>query len=210
MAGVIRFLDVSFAYPGALEILTGLSFELAAKQALVISGASGAGKTTLARLAVGLLQPTAGRIEHGPVSVGERRRAAPAQLVFQDSADAFNPRLSLASSLAETRRSSEELHAAVELVGLDPGLLARRPSSLSGGERQRLGIARAVLARPSLLVADEPIANLDPVSAVEVIDALARTRDRLGCALLILSHRPEWFLGMEPTTARLSDRGLCS
>lgn len=181
---------------GGRPALDGISLSLAAAGSLGIVGESGAGKTTLAQLACGLLKPSAGKVLLGGIDinaagVSRRQQARLAQLVWQSPAGSLDPRLSIGRSLSEPLRvhglsgRPEELLAA---VGLSPFLAARRPGELSGGEAQRVVIARALATGPQLLVCDEPAASLDVRTRLKIADLLAGLRSERKLALMLITH----------------------
>jgi peptide/nickel transport system ATP-binding protein len=187
--------------------LAGVSLALPADRAetLAIVGESGSGKTTLTRLLLGLLRPTAGRVLwqgqdlralRGHAFAGYRRAV---QAVFQDPFGAYNPvyrvdrilllparRFGLADSDAAARGLAER---ALEAVGLRPGeTLGRHPHQLSGGQRQRLMVARAMMLRPRVIVADEPVSMVDASLRATILGALHRMRQEGGVSLVYVTH----------------------
>ncbi|GAA2251224.1 ABC transporter ATP-binding protein [Streptomyces amakusaensis] len=180
----------------------GVGFALAPGETLGVVGGSGSGKSTLARLAMGLLTPDEGEVllDGGPWSALDERLRRPlrrdVQLVHQDPLAAFDPRFTVrrilgeALAVAGTARGLRRERSAglLEQVGLDPGLLERRPARLSGGQRQRVAIARALAASPRLLVCDEPVSALDVTVQAQVLALLARLRAELGLAMIFISH----------------------
>jgi len=164
-----------------------------------IIGESGSGKTTLARVGLGLVAPEAGSIrlfgEDTSRWSARRWREArhDAQLLFQDPRAMLNPAMTLGQLLRESahlhdrerdpREAAEEILAAVGLEGRDRAL----PGELSGGERRRAGIARLLLARPRLVVADEPTAGLDAALKAELVELLL-DRVGVGCSVVLISH----------------------
>jgi len=176
---MIRFNHVSKRYPPNQDALTDISFEAAEGELLVIGGHSGAGKSTLLKLVATIERATTGTVLVGGQNVASlRRRALPflrrnIGLIFQDQKllpdrTAFeNVMLPLAIVGFPPREAANRVRAALDKVGL----LSREkayPVALSGGEQQRLAIARAVVSRPGLLLADEPTAHLDPETASDV------------------------------------------
>jgi peptide/nickel transport system ATP-binding protein len=174
-----------------LHALDGVSLTLNEGETLGVVGESGAGKTTLIRCLIRLLDPNAGtiRFRGEDITHAKRRQLAPVrrelQMVFQDSSASLNPRRRvewiLASGLrlrcvprAQWRRRAAEL---LERVGLRAEHLDRFPHELSGGERQRVGIARALSCEPRALVLDEPVSSLDATVRAQVLDLLARLQD---------------------------------
>ena len=185
--------------------LGGVSFRLAAGEAVGIVGESGSGKTTIARCILGLTTPTGGRINLGGIDVTDRsavprdrRRDATQflQCVFQDPYSTLNPMHTVGYTLREAldhgaRRVDDRDGAVASLlkrVGLAPELAGRRPAALSGGQRQRVAIARALAMEPAVLLCDEPVAALD-VSVQAQVLALLRTLHReQGTSLLFITH----------------------
>ncbi|MBD0024368.1 ATP-binding cassette domain-containing protein [Gordonia pseudamarae] len=165
---------------------------------LALIGPSGAGKSTLVRAMLGLIRPDTGQILlfGQPVDTLSRvERARLVQAVSQHASGSLSPRFPVARTLAEpihalglpddpVTRSTELL----ELVGLDAGLLNRRPAELSGGQRQRVVIARALAARPALLIGDEMFSALDAGSRLSVVDMLARVADTERTTIVLVSH----------------------
>jgi ABC-type glutathione transport system ATPase component len=167
-----------------------------------LAGRSGAGKSTLGLLALRLLEPSAGEVwtDGRPLhALGRRalrRERARMHIIFQDSYDAMAETVPVARMLAEPleirreRPVHERLSAALEHAGLRPAeaFLERSPAQLSGGERQRLALARAIVARPRLVIADEPTSMLDADLRDELIDHMRAMRDRDGTAFLFITH----------------------
>ena len=195
---MIRFEQVSKRYEGGHEALSQLSFEVADGEMAFVTGHSGAGKSTLLKL-LGLIErPSHGVITMDGQSLAKigrngipklRRRIG---MVFQDhrllmERTVFaNVELPLVIGGVAPAERSRRVRAALEKVGL---LAYERqlPDSLSAGEQQRVGIARAIVAKPSLLIADEPTGNLDPQLAVEIMALFAEFQN-LGTTVLVASH----------------------
>jgi peptide/nickel transport system ATP-binding protein len=175
----------------AIEALRHVDVVVGAGEAVGIVGESGSGKTTLARAIVGLQPLTAGSV-HVPRAGGGRA----AQLVFQDPVAALDQRQTIGDALAEAaglagerdRDTRREIACGLlTSVGLDPALASRRPWQLSGGQCQRVVIARALSARPALLVLDEPLSALDVSVRAELLNLLAALKDG-GTAMVLISH----------------------
>jgi cell division transport system ATP-binding protein len=198
MPSVIQFNRVSKRYPGGYTALQDISLDVETGEMLFITGPSGAGKSTLLKLI-----PLIERINGGSLSVNGqnvgamRSKAIPylrrkLGLVFQDQKllqdrSVFeNLMLPLRVCGFDGRDAAKRARAALDKVGL----LAReksRPIALSGGEQQRVCIARAIVNRPSILIADEPTANLDAQTAIEVME-IFRSFHQVGVTVLIASH----------------------
>ncbi|WP_061296587.1 dipeptide ABC transporter ATP-binding protein [Herbidospora cretacea] len=183
---VIRATDLVKTF-GRRTAVDGVSFELRAGQTLGVVGESGSGKTTTARLVLGLLKPDRGSVEV------DRRQV---QVVYQDPLSSFDPRFTVRRILDEALEVGgtprrERGRRSVELlaqVGLDAGVLDRRPLKLSGGQRQRVAIARALAPRPRVIVCDEPVSALDVSIQAQVLDLLTGLQAELGVAYLFISH----------------------
>lgn len=197
-APVIRFDSVSKDYPGGHAALSDVSFALAAGEMAFVTGHSGAGKSTLLKLIAMLERPSSGHVEvqGRPLERLHRRDVPPLRrsigMVFQDHrllperSVADNVGLPLAIAGVARRARGERVAAALARVGLaDRGDAA--PTALSAGEQQRVGIARAIVAQPSVLIADEPTGNLDPELSETIMRLFVSLRDT-GCTLLIASH----------------------
>lgn len=158
-----------------------------------IVGRSGSGKTTIARMMLGLVQPSQGEVQFRgrPLSesLDELRRSA--SLVYQDPNASLNSRMRVGAIIAEPlhrRATTQELAPLMESVGLDPALARRFPHQLSGGQRQRVAIARALIADPELLVADEPVSALDVLVRAQVLQVLRDEAQARNLAMVIISH----------------------
>jgi len=195
---VIRFSAVAKRYPGGLEALRGVSLEVAEGEMVAVTGHSGAGKSTLLKLAAGLERATSGTVLVQGQNLGSLRESALAVLrrrigfVFQDhkllyDRSAFdNVALPLRISGFPREEAARRVRAALDKVGL----LAREkamPVALSGGEQQRLCIARAIVNRPMVLIADEPTGNLDADYARAIVDLFASFH-QVGVTVLLSTH----------------------
>jgi cell division transport system ATP-binding protein len=202
---VIRFDRVSKRYPPGIDALVDLSFEAAAGELLIVSGHSGAGKSTLLKLIAAIERPTGGAVLVNGQNVGALARGAIPYLrrniglVFQDQKLLFdrnafaNVLLPLAIAGFPPKEASRRVRAALDKVGLLEREKAM-PIALSGGEQQRLAIARAVVGRPGLLLADEPTAHLDPDTARDVA-AIFREFHQVGVTVLIATYDAALFPG---------------
>ena len=192
-----------FAAPATVKALDGANFALARGQTLAVVGESGCGKSTLARLVTLIEPPTRGSLRFDGAEVvgatGERLRALRqmVQIVFQDPYGSLNPRKKVGAILEEplvinTPLSAGERRARAEemmaKVGLRPEHYARYPHMFSGGQRQRIAIARALMLRPRILVADEPVSALDVSIQAQVLNLLTDLQEEFELAYLFISH----------------------
>jgi len=195
---MISFSQVRKSYRGGHEALAELTFSIEAGELVFITGRSGAGKSTLLKLIPAIERPTSGTVLVNGQNIGSLRRPAIPYLrrnlglIFQDQKLLYdrsvfdNVMLPLAFTGHAHKDAARRARAALDKVGL----LAREranPITLSGGEQQRLCIARAVVNRPSILLADEPTASLDSASAAEVIE-MFRSFNQVGVTVLIATH----------------------
>lgn len=201
---MIRFDSVAKRYPPGIDALAEISFQVEPGELVIVSGHSGAGKSTLLKLIAAIETPTAGTVLVNGQNVGALRSSAIPYLrrnlglVFQDQKLLFdrnafeNVMLPLAIAGFAPKEAARRVRAALDKVGL----LAREkamPIALSGGEQQRLAIARAVVGRPSLLLADEPTAYLDPETARTVADIFIDFY-RVGVTVLLATYDEALFL----------------
>ena len=195
---MIRLEGVSKRFPNGQEALNGLTLSVGRGEMVFVTGHSGAGKSTLLRLIALIERPTSGQvIVDGQNTRRVSRRKVPAYrrqigMVFQDHKLLYdrtvfdNIALPLIIAGVSYRDSSRKVRAALDQVGL----LSKEghfPETLSSGEQQRVGIARAIVSRPKLLIADEPTGNLDPDLSLEVMRIFRRFNE-VGVTLLIASH----------------------
>jgi cell division transport system ATP-binding protein len=195
---VIGFSAVAKRYPGGQEALKEVTFSLQAGELAFVTGASGAGKSTLLKLIPAIERPTAGSVIVNGQNVGALKRAALPYLrrhlglVFQDHKLLYdrsvhdNVMLPLSFGSLAPRDAARRVRAALDKVGL-LGRERANPIQLSGGEQQRLAIARAVVNRPAILIADEPTANLDEDSAANIVDILL-SFNQVGVTLIVATH----------------------
>ncbi len=195
---LISLSAVSKRFPGGKDALRGLSFTVDDGELLFVTGHSGAGKSTLLKLIAAIERPSSGSVLVNGQNVGALKRAAIPYLrrnlglVFQDQKLLYdrsvydNVMLPLAFSDHPPREAARRVRAALDKVGLLERERAN-PIQLSGGEQQRLAIARAVVNRPSILLADEPTANLDVDSAGRILDIFVAF-NRVGVSVLIATH----------------------
>jgi peptide/nickel transport system ATP-binding protein len=185
----LRFEGVTVRYGRALTAVDAVDLTVPSGQVVGLVGESGSGKSTLARAAVGLAEPSGGRILLDGVPMRDRR---PLQMVFQDPYSSLDPRMTIGDSIAEAMpragRRRDEVVRLLELVGLDADRVSAYPGALSGGQRQRVAIARALAGKPEVLIADEITSALD-VSIQGTVLNLVRTLQReLRLSMLFISH----------------------
>lgn len=197
---MITFSHVTKRYRGGSEALKDLTFTVEEGELVVLTGPSGAGKTTLLKLIAAIERPTQGSIVVNGQNVGKLSRGAVPYLrrnigmVFQEGRLLFdrnvfeNVALPLRIIGMPPREAAKRVRAALDKVGLLEKEKAQ-PITLSGGEQQRLAIARAIVNRPSILIADEPTGNLDPDYAVQLMDMFAAF-NQVGVTLLLATHDP--------------------
>lgn len=202
---MIRFDRVGKRYPPGIDALADISFEVETGELVTVGGHSGAGKSTLLKLVATIERPTGGAVLVNGQNVGSLRRSALPYLrrnlglVFQDQKLLFdrnvfdNVMLPLAITGFPPSEARRRVQAALDKVGLLPREKAM-PIMLSGGEQQRLAIARAVVSRPKLLLADEPTAHLDPETARDVARVFLEFRE-VGVTVLIATYDDTLFPG---------------
>ena len=188
---------------GVSRVVDNVSFAIQPGETLGLVGESGSGKSTVARMLLRLIEPTAGEIlfEGQPLppasSTEMRALRRRMQIVFQDPYAALNPRMTVRNILAEPFAIHREpppeglparLAKLLRCVGLDDSALPRYPHEFSGGQRQRINIARALALRPRFLVLDEPVSALDVSVGAQVINLLCDLQRTLGLTYLFISH----------------------
>jgi len=195
--------DVGFAYRRGPRVLHDVSLALAPGESVGLVGESGAGKTSLLRLLLGLDAPSSGRILFDGRPVRGDRRAVRGfrrvvQPVYQDPFSSLDPRMTVGASIAEPLRSlriprdradrAARVASLLEAVDLPADAAGRYPDSFSGGQRQRIAIARALAPEPRLLLADEPVSALDTSVRMLVIELFQRLARERGIGILLVSH----------------------
>ncbi len=186
-----------------VRAINGISFTIGRGESLALVGESGSGKTTAGRCLVRLLEPTSGGIrfeDQDILAMDQRafRRLRPRiQMVFQEPYDSLSPRMRIGRQIAEplrmlrglsTAERDQRVVEALEMVRIGPAAMERYPHQFSAGEQQRIGIARALVTRPDLIVLDEPTSALDVSVRAEILDLLSDLQERLGLAYLFISH----------------------
>jgi peptide/nickel transport system ATP-binding protein len=189
--------------PGQVQALRGVSFTIQAGRSLGVVGESGSGKSTLARIVMALDQPTSGRVKllgrdlHALPREELRRARRDFQMVFQDPYGSLDPRQTVERIICEPlsaqgEATREEQHQrateAVRAVGLRSNDLRKYPHEFSGGQRQRIAIARALITRPRLIVADEPVSALDVSVQAQVLNLMQDLQAEYGITYMLISH----------------------
>ena len=187
-----------------LKAVNGVSFDLHAGETLGIVGESGCGKSTLARALLALIKPTLGRV----LWLGEdlnkldeeslRKKRQDLQIVFQDPLAALNPRMTVRDIIAEPLwtffpkiarvQVDERVRGVMKMVGLLPNQVNRYPHEFSGGQCQRIGIARALVLNPKLVICDEPVSALDVSIQAQIINLLKDLQKKLNLSLVFIAH----------------------
>lgn len=196
--------SIPWGRPGWLKAVDGVDFNLAAGETLGIVGESGCGKSTLARALAGLQPVTAGGIEYGGRNLarldvaGWRPLRREIQMVFQDPLASLDPRMTIGASIAEPLEAlypeigraerAARVQAMLEKVGLSASLINRYPHEFSGGQCQRVGIARALVVRPRVLICDEPVSALDVSVQAQIVNLLADLQAEYGLSMLFIAH----------------------
>lgn len=211
---MISFKNVYKRYPQGLDALADINLEIPQGSLTLLTGHSGAGKSTLLKLIAAIERPTAGQVLVNGENVGAIRRAAipwlrrNIGLILQDQGLLFdrnafdNVMLPLAIAGFPPREAERRVRAALDKVGLGEREKAM-PITFSGGEQQRLSIARAVVGRPALLLADEPTAHLDPQNAQEVAH-LFHEFQQVGVTVVIATHDESLYLPYQPQCIALA------
>jgi oligopeptide/dipeptide ABC transporter ATP-binding protein len=186
-----------------VHAVDGISFDVRRGETFGLVGESGCGKSTTARLVTRLLAPTSGSVVYDgqDISTWPERKIRPlrrdVQMIFQDPYASLNPRRSIGTIIGEPLRllgigdrneRRTRVREVMERVGLNPEHFNRYPHEFSGGQRQRIGIARAIVLRPKLIVADEPVSALDVSIQAQVLNLLQELRDEMGLTLVFIAH----------------------
>lgn len=190
--------------PATLKAVNGVSFDLKAGETLGVVGESGCGKSTLARTIIGLVKAKSGSILFdgeelvGLSEKGWKKKRQEIQMIFQDPLASLNPRMTVGDIIAEPLHTyhpelgKEEIGKRVreimKKVGLLPNVINRYPHEFSGGQCQRIGIARALILRPKLIICDEPVSALDVSIQAQVINLLQEVQEEMGLALIFIAH----------------------
>jgi oligopeptide transport system ATP-binding protein len=193
-----------FSRPLKLKALQDISFSIQRGETLGIVGESGCGKSTLGRCILQLLKPDEGRVlwlgnDLASLSNEEmRRHRRDLQIIFQDPQASLNPRMTVGEIVADPLRTlmpelngeqrRQRVLEMMEAVGLQPEMINRYPHEFSGGQAQRIGIARALITEPKLIVCDEPVSALDVSIQAQILNLLSELKEQFGLTLIFISH----------------------
>lgn len=187
-----------------IKAVDGVSFEIASGEVLSLVGESGCGKSTVGRTLTHLEKATSGEayfegrefLQMTPSAFRPMRREI--QMIFQDPFASLNPRRTVAQTLSEPlfihglaktwEDAREQIAATLELVGMDPKIMSRHPHEFSGGQRQRIGIARVMIVKPKLVIADEAVSALDVSIQAQVLNLIKKLQRDSGMSMLFISH----------------------
>lgn len=193
-----------FGKQSLIRAVDGISLKINAGEVLSLVGESGCGKSTVGRTITHLEKATSGQVMFEgndilPLSANEFRPfRRDIQMIFQDPYASLNPRLTIEKTLSEplfihklasTREEARVLiRDILELVGMDPQVMLRHPHEFSGGQRQRIGIARVMILKPKLVIADEPVSALDVSIQAQVLNLIKKLQRDSGVAMMFISH----------------------
>lgn len=201
---ISRHFKVSENY--TVNAVNGVSFGIKKGEVFGLVGESGCGKSTIARILSGIYTPSEGEVIYGGKKMSgdkvppdiKSKVQQEIQMVFQDSAAALNPRMTVEKIILEPLKIQKQIHDKEEqkklllrilkLVGLDESCLRKYPGELSGGQRQRVAIARSLMPSPKLIIADEPVASLDVSIQAQVITLFQHYQRKHGSAMLFIAH----------------------
>ena len=218
---VLQVRDLTVSYPcdkgGKVSVLKGVSFALKPGETVALVGRSGCGKSTLSKALLRLIESDGGSIcldgRDVTHAMGAERRAVyrTIQMVFQNPVGSFDPRRTLGDGIGESLRNAgvgadecrRRVAVLLERCGLPANFALRYPSQVSGGQCQRAAIARALVQRARVLLADEPIASLDPESARNVMQTLRDLNQKDGLTVVVTLHQVDYAMRFCPRTVAL-------
>ena len=201
-APLVRMKGVSVVFGGTVRALDDVSLSMIQGEIVGLVGESGSGKTTLCRVLVGLTAPTSGSVELGGRPVYELLRKEPlafrrrVQMLLQDAVASLSPRMTLGKTLHEPiaihnlprQETTLRLQAILQRLGLPADVLAKFPHQISGGQARRVGVARALVMQPEIIIADEPTAGLDVSVQGELLNLLLDLQQEFRLTYLLVSH----------------------
>ena len=199
---LVEFGGVSVVFDGRVRALDDVTLAIRKGEIVGLVGESGSGKSTLCRVLVGLTRPSAGTVCVGGQPVGHQLAQEPlafrrrAQMLLQDAVASLSPRMTIGGALEEPiaihqlprAETMVQLAAILRRLGLPQDVLAKFPHQISGGQARRVGVARALLMRPEIVVADEPTAGLDVSVQGELLNLLLDLQQEFGLTYLLVSH----------------------
>ena len=181
---------------GYKKVLSGYSLDVVKGEILGLVGQSGCGKSTLAKIIMGITTPNGVSVEWGRCGSRDRREVR-TQMIFQDSASAFNPRMTIEEIIAEPlviarvgnrEERRRKVMEVMKQVHLEEQLMDRYPYDVSGGQRQRAAIARALITEPEFIIADEPLSSLDVPTQAEIVHLLRDLHEKRQLTMILISH----------------------
>ena len=199
---LVEFVDVSVVFDGKVRALDEVTLAIGKGEIVGLVGESGSGKSTLCRVLIGLTAPSSGTVKVGDRTVAQQLAEAPlafrrrAQLLLQDAVASLSPRMTIGRTLAEPiaihalprAEARQELDRILKRLGLSTDVLGKFPHQISGGQARRVGVARALVMRPEIIVADEPTAGLDVSVQGELLNLLLDLQRDFGLTYLLVSH----------------------
>ena len=188
---VYKYFPIGFLGKKQVKAVDNVSIDVYEGETLALVGESGSGKTTLGRIIAGLIKPDRGVVKYRgrPVSGISRK----IQMIFQNPDSSLDPRMQVFDIVAEAlpqdvENRFEEVAKTLELVGLNPGHMAKYPHELSGGEKQRVAIARAIASRAEIFILDEPVSALDASIRAQILNLLIDLQRRYGYTYILIDH----------------------
>ncbi len=193
-----------WAKPNKLKAVDGVNIRLYEGETLGVVGESGCGKSTFARAIIGLVEATEGNVvwlgqdltKLPPMALREKRKEI--QMIFQDPLASLNPRMTVGDIIAEPLQTfypklskkevKEQVKQMMDRVGLLPNVINRYPHEFSGGQCQRIGIARALILKPKMIICDEPVSALDVSIQAQVVNLLKELQQEFGLSLVFIAH----------------------
>jgi len=199
---LVEFSGVSVVFGGQVRALDDVTLAIRKGEVMGLVGESGSGKSTLCRVLVGLTSPSSGTVSFGGQSVRDQLAREPlafrrrAQMLLQDAVASLSPRMTIGRTLEEPiaihklprAEAQERLADILRRLGLPPDVLAKFPHQISGGQARRIGVARALVMRPEMIVADEPTAGLDVSVQGDLLNLLLDLQREFGLTYLLVSH----------------------
>ena len=195
---------VPWSKPSKLKAVDGVNIKLYQGETLGVVGESGCGKSTFARAIIGLVPATSGKVvwlgqDLNQLSANEmREKRKEIQMIFQDPLASLNPRMTVGDIIAEPLRAfypnlskgdvKKQVREMMDKVGLLPNVINRYPHEFSGGQCQRIGIARALILKPKMIICDEPVSALDVSIQAQVINLLKSLQQEMGLSLIFIAH----------------------